>query len=345
MNKQKIIVTGGAGYIGSHTVVALIEAGYEPIIIDNFSNSDRKMIPQIEKIAKKSIQVYELDCNNLTAFREVFEAEKDILGCIHFAAAKAVGESVDNPLKYYQNNITPLINLLQLQAEYGVEYLVFSSSCTVYGQPEKLPVTEQTPIQVANSPYGNTKQICEEIINDVVTSKAKLKASSLRYFNPVGAHPSALIGELPFGVPSNLIPFVTQTAIGLRESLTIFGKDYDTIDGTCIRDYIHVIDLANAHVKTLDWLQLQEKESFNETFNLGMGKGYSVLEVVQIFEKVNNLKLNYRIGEKRAGDVSKIYGNVDKAAQLLNWKTELGIEDALKDVWRWQLQLQEMAEK
>ena len=344
MNKQKIIVTGGAGYIGSHTVVALIEAGYEPIIIDNFSNADKKILGQIEKITSESIRCYELDCNDYQSLKGIFETEKNILGSIHFAAAKAVGESVQNPLKYYHNNVNSLINLMRIQLEYGIEYLVFSSSCTVYGQPEKLPVTEKTPIQVANSPYGNTKQICEEIINDVVTSKANIKASSLRYFNPVGAHPSAMIGELPFGVPNNLVPYITQTAVGLRDSLTIFGDDYDTIDGTCIRDYIHVMDLAKAHVRALDWLQSQENNSFNEVFNLGMGKGYSVLEVVQTFEKVNNIELNYAIGKKRPGDISQIYGSVDKANRLLNWQTELSIEDALKDAWRWQLQLKEMVE-
>lgn len=339
MTPQKIIVTGGAGYIGSHTVVELIEAGYEPIIVDNYSNADRSIISQIEKITGRTIRHYELDCNDLPAFRKVFEAEKNILGSIHFAAAKAVGESVQNPLKYYHNNVHSLVNLLQLQLEFGIEYLVFSSSCTVYGQPEKLPVTETSPIQKANSPYGNTKQICEDIINDVVASKAKLKASSLRYFNPIGAHPSAMIGELPFGVPNNLVPFITQTAVGLRDSLTIFGDDYDTIDGTCVRDYIHVVDLAKAHVRALDWLQSREELSLNEAFNLGMGKGYSVLEIVQTFERVNDIKLNYRLGERRAGDVVKIYGSVDKANRILKWQTELGIETALKDAWQWQLQL------
>lgn len=342
MTQQKIIVTGGAGYIGSHTVVELIEAGYQPIIIDNYSNADRGIIAQIEKIAGTEVRHYELDCNDLTAFREVFEAEENIIGSIHFAAAKAVGESVANPLKYYHINLLSLVNLLQLQLEFGVEYLVFSSSCTVYGQPEKLPVTEQLPIQKANSPYGNTKQICEEIIEDTVTSKANIKAASLRYFNPIGAHPSALIGELPFGVPNNLVPYITQTAVGLRDSLTIFGDDYDTADGTCVRDYIHVVDLAKAHVRALDWLQSQEQNSLHETFNLGMGKGYTVLEIVQTFEKVNNLQLNYRIGERRPGDVEKIYGSVDKANRILKWQTEFGIEDALKDAWRWEERLKEM---
>ncbi len=339
MTSQKILVTGGAGYIGSHTVVALIEAGYSPIIVDNFSNADRKIIQQIEKIVHQKIPYYELDCNDLDAFKQVFENEKNILGSIHFAAAKAVGESVENPLKYYHNNLLSLVHLLQLQLEYGIEHLVFSSSCTVYGQPKTLPVTEEFPIQKANSPYGNTKQICEDIINDVVNSQAKIKASSLRYFNPIGAHPSALIGELPDGVPNNLVPYITQTAAGLRKSLTIFGDDYKTSDGTCVRDYIHVMDLAKAHVRALDWLQSQENGGFNETFNLGMGKGYSVLEIVQIFEQVNQVKLNYQIGPKRAGDVSQIFGNVDKAKQILNWETELGIETALEDAWRWQQQL------
>ncbi|MEZ4887011.1 MAG: UDP-glucose 4-epimerase GalE [Chitinophagales bacterium] len=345
MTQQKIIVTGGAGYIGSHTVVALIEAGYEPIIVDNYSNADRNIIAQIEKIVDTSVRHYEVDCNDFSAFHRVFEKEKNVLGSIHFAASKAVGESVANPLKYYHNNIASLVNLLQLQLEFGIEHLVFSSSCTVYGEPEQLPVTENSPIQVANSPYGNTKQICEEIITDVVTSKANLKASSLRYFNPIGAHSSALIGELPFGVPNNLVPFITQTAAGLRESLTIFGDDYDTPDGTCVRDYIHVVDLAKAHVQALNWLQSQEKPNLHEAFNLGMGKGYSVLEIVQTFEKVNNLQLNYRIGEKRPGDVVRIYGSVDKANQILNWQNELSIEDALRDAWRWQLQLKEITNK
>lgn len=339
MISQKILVTGGAGYIGSHTVVALIEAGYSPVIVDNFSNADRKIIQQVEKIVNRKVPCYELDCNDLATFKQVFESEKDILGCIHFAAAKAVGESVENPLKYYHNNLLSLIHLLQLQLGYGIKHLVFSSSCTVYGQPKILPVTEESPIQKANSPYGNTKQLCEAIINDVVNSNAKIKASSLRYFNPIGAHSSALIGELPYGVPNNLVPYITQTAAGLRESLTIFGDDYETYDGTCVRDYIHVMDLAKAHVRALDWLQSQEGDSFNEIFNLGMGKGYSVLEIVQTFERVNQLQLNYKIGPKRAGDVSQIFGNVDKAKQILKWETALGIETALEDAWRWQQQL------
>lgn len=332
---SKILVTGGAGYIGSHTVVELHNSGYTPIIVDNFCNSEKNAISGIESIIKTPVKLYEGDCNDVEFMNNLFLAEKDIAGVIHFAAFKAVGESVENPLAYYKNNVGSLVVLLELMNKHNAVNLVFSSSCTVYGQPDQLPVTELSPIKPAESPYGNTKQICEEVIVDTVNSKSALKAIALRYFNPIGAHPSSKIGELPLGVPNNLIPFVTQTAAGIRKELTVFGDDYNTPDGTCIRDYIHVVDLAKAHVKSLDYLNKQGF-SFYDTFNIGTGKGNSVLEVVNAFEKVSGEKLNYIVGPKRAGDVEQVYGVVDKANKALGWKTELTLDDALKDAWNWQ---------
>lgn len=336
--KSKIIVTGGAGYIGSHTVIELINAGYEPILVDNFSNSFPFMLDQLEEILGRKVTFYECDCSE-PAFETVFQKEGDIDGVIHFAAYKAVGESVAQPMKYYKNNVGSLINLLGLMEKYEVKNLVFSSSCTVYGEPEKLPVKEDTPSQPANSPYGNTKQICEEIINDLVNSKAPLKAILLRYFNPIGAHSSSLIGELPIGTPNNLIPFITQTAAGIREQLTVFGGDYNTVDGTCIRDYIHVVDLAKAHVKAIAYSAKQTEKSFADVFNLGVGLGSTVLEVITAFEKSSGEKLNYKIGPRRAGDVEKIYADATKSKALLNWETQISLEESLKDAWNWQVNL------
>ena len=336
--KSKIIVTGGAGFIGSHTVIELINAGYEPILVDNFSNSFPFMLDQLEEILGRKVTFYEYDCSE-PEFEKVFQKEGKIDGVIHFAAYKAVGESVAQPMKYYKNNVGSLINLLNLMEKYEVKNLVFSSSCTVYGEPEKLPVKEDTPSQPANSPYGNTKQICEEIINDLVLSKAPLKAILLRYFNPIGAHNSGLIGELPIGTPNNLIPFITQTAAGIREELTVFGGDYDTVDGTCIRDYIHVVDLAKAHVKAIAYSETQTAESFSDVFNLGVGLGSTVLEVINAFEKSSGEKLNYKIGPRRAGDVEKIYADASKSKNLLNWETEISLEESLKDAWNWQVNL------
>ena len=333
---KNIIVTGGAGYIGSHTVVELLAQGYNPIIVDNFCNSEKSVMDGLEEITGKKITLFEGDCTDKAFMRQVF-TETNPMGVIHFAAYKAVGESVDKPLAYYHNNVVSLLVLLEIMKEDDCKQLVFSSSCTVYGTPEKLPVNEESPTQKANSPYGNTKQIAEDIIKDQVVANSGLSAVALRYFNPIGAHPSGLIGELPLGVPSNLIPFVTQTAAGLRNELTIFGNDYSTPDGTNVRDYIHVIDLAKAHVKTLDYLI--GKNDFYDFINVGTGTGTSVLEIVNTFEKVSKQKLNYTIGARRLGDVEQIYASVDKSKEVLNWQTELTVEDALRDAWNWQQNL------
>ncbi|AXE19974.1 UDP-glucose 4-epimerase GalE [Runella rosea] len=335
---MKILVTGGAGFIGSHTVVELQKSGFEPIIIDNFSNSEEKVLEGLEKIIGKPVVCYKADCNDETALRALFEKEK-IGGVIHFAANKAVGESVENPLLYYGNNIGTTVLLLKLMKEYGVHNFVFSSSCTVYGQPDHLPVTEATPRQEAASPYGNTKKICEDIIRDFIFSKPAMKAIALRYFNPVGAHESAEIGELPRGVPSNLVPYITQTAAGLRQKLTVFGSDYNTPDGTCIRDFIHVVDLAKAHVKALELLAGVQEENFYDVFNIGTGEGVTVLQLIKTFEEVNNVKLNYSIGPRRPGDVEQIYAQVDKSREVMNWQTEKSLEDSLRDAWRWEQKL------
>lgn len=335
---KKIIVTGGAGYIGSHTVVELIGAGYEPIIIDNFSNSEERALQGIASIVGREVPCYRIDCTDAAALRDVFEQESGIAGVIHFAAYKAVGESVAEPLKYYHNNIGSLIALLQVMEEFKVNKLVFSSSCTVYGIPEQLPVTEQTPVQKANSPYGNTKKICEEILTDLAASGSSIHSIALRYFNPIGAHPSAKIGELPLGIPNNLVPFITQTAAGIREQLTIFGDDYDTPDGTCVRDYIHVVDLAKAHVVAVDRLLSDQAQSI-EFFNVGTGSGNTVLEAVQAFERSTGVKLNYKIGPRRPGDVPKIYADVTKATEVLGFRTTSTLEEAMKSAWNWQLHL------
>ena len=334
---MKILVTGGAGFIGSHTVVELAEAGYTPVIVDNFQNSEKSVLVGLEQILERKLTFYNADCTSREALEDIFSKEKDIGGVIHFAADKAVGESVAHPLKYYRNNVGSLVALLEAMGEARIVNLVFSSSCTVYGQPARLPVTEESPVLPANSPYGNTKQICEEVIRDTVASGTRLRALSLRYFNPIGAHPSALIGELPLGVPNNLVPFITQTAAGLRESLSIFGHDYDTPDGTCMRDYIHVVDLARAHVRSLDVLREQStSKGYYDFVNLGTGQGVTVLQVVQAFERATSIKVPYRLVDRRPGDVEKIYAGVDKSASLLDWKTELSLEQGLADAWRWQ---------
>ncbi len=333
---KNIIVTGGAGYIGSHTVVELLAQGYNPIIVDNFCNSEKSVMDGLEEITGKQVTLFEGDCTDKAFMSQVF-SETNPIGVIHFAAYKAVGESVEKPLAYYHNNVVSLLVLLEVMQEQNCKQLVFSSSCTVYGTPQKLPVTEQSPTQKAISPYGNTKQIAEDIIKDQVAANSGLSAVALRYFNPIGAHSTGLIGELPLDIPSNLVPFVTQTAAGLRNELTIFGNDYNTPDGTNIRDYIHVIDLAKAHVKTLDYLT--GKSNFYDFINVGTGKGTSVLEIVNTFEKVSNQKLNYTIGTRRPGDVEQIYASVDKLKKVLNWQTELTVEGALRDAWNWQLNL------
>lgn len=331
---MNILVTGGAGFIGSHTVVELYNAGFTPIIVDNFDNAEKSSLDGIEKIIGTKIKCYEADCNDKTAIVEICKNE-NIEGVIHFAAHKAVGESVANPLKYYKNNLGTTLLLLEIMDELKIQSLVFSSSCTVYGQPDEIPVTEDTPRKPAESPYGNTKTMCEDFLRDTIISGKNMKIISLRYFNPIGAHPSAEIGELPSGVPSNLVPYITQTAAGVRQKLTIFGNDYDTPDGTNIRDFIHVVDLAKAHVSALNLLKSQESPYY-DIFNVGTGTGNTVLEVVQTFEKVNDLKLNYEIGPRRPGDVVKIYGSVDKANNLMGWKTEKSLEDSLRDAWRWE---------
>ncbi|OON70827.1 UDP-glucose 4-epimerase GalE [Hymenobacter sp. CRA2] len=333
---KKILVTGGAGYIGSHTVVALQEAGFQPVIVDNFSNSKESVLDGLRSILGAEVKSYHVDCNDKAAFRQVFEQEGDVAGVIHFAAFKAVGESVQKPLAYFQNNVGSLLVLLELMQEFKVNNLVFSSSCTVYGVPDALPVTEQTPTKPANSPYGRTKQMCEDILRDLSQAPGnEVKSILLRYFNPIGAHPSAKIGELPLGVPNNLVPFVTQTAAGWRQELTVYGVDYDTIDGSCVRDYIYVGDLARAHVVAVQ-RQLDGKAEDVEVFNVGTGNGNSVLEVVGAFEKVTGQPLKYRTGPRRAGDVPAIYADATKAAEVLGFRTEVGLEEALTTAWRWQ---------
>jgi len=341
--KQTILVTGGTGFIGSHTTVELQQAGYRVVIVDNLSNSKAEVVDGIEKITGVRPAFEQADCCDLAAMDAVFAKYPDIKGIIHFAASKAVGESVQKPLLYYRNNLTSLINLLELMPRHDVKGIIFSSSCTVYGQPtaENLPVTEAAPIQKALSPYGNTKQVNEEIIFDYIHSGAPIKSIVLRYFNPIGAHPSALIGELPNGVPMNLIPFVTQTAIGLRKELKIFGNDYNTPDGTCIRDYIYVVDLAKAHVKAMERVLDTEGTDAIEYFNIGTGRGVSTLEVVEGFEKATGVKLPWSYAPRREGDIEKVWGNVDKANKVLGWKADTPLDDVLRSAWRWQLKLRE----
>ncbi|MDX1772644.1 UDP-glucose 4-epimerase GalE [Oceanihabitans sediminis] len=333
---DKILVTGGLGFIGSHTVVALQDEGFEVIIVDDLSNSSIENLDRITSITGKKPIFEELDLRDKTKVQNLFKRHEGITGVIHFAASKAVGESVENPLKYYENNLNSLIYLLQEIDKLPHSNIIFSSSCTVYGQAEKMPITENAPVQTAESPYGNTKQIGEEIIQDVCKVKEGFKAISLRYFNPVGAHESAKIGELPLGVPQNLVPFITQTAIGLREQLSVFGDDYPTPDGTCIRDYIHVVDLAKAHVVALKRILNNNNITNYETFNLGTGKGSSVLEVIQAFERVSGEKLNYKIVGRRAGDIVSAYADTDKANKVLGWKAELSLEDAMRSAWKWE---------
>ena len=339
--KEKILVTGGTGYIGSHTVVELQNAGYEVVIIDNLSNSSADVVDNIEKVSGIRPVFEKLDCLDYAGLDAVFAKYKGIKAIIHFAASKAVGESVEKPLLYYRNNLVSLINLLELMPKHGVEGIVFSSSCTVYGQPDQLPVTEEAPIKKAESPYGNTKQINEEIVRDTVASGAPINAILLRYFNPIGAHPTALLGELPNGVPQNLIPYLTQTAIGIREKLSVFGDDYDTPDGSCIRDFINVVDLAKAHVVAIRRILERKQKEKVEVFNIGTGRGLSVLELINAFEKATGVKLNYQIVGRRAGDIEKVWANPELANNELGWKAEEGIEDTLRSAWNWQLKLRE----
>lgn len=332
---KKVLVTGGLGFIGSHTVVELHNAGYEAIIIDNLSNSSIEVLDGIERIIGKKPVFENLDLRDKSAVQGFFSKYNDVVGVIHFAASKAVGESVENPLLYYENNINALVYVLQELTKMPSANFIFSSSCTVYGQAEKMPITEDASVQPAASPYGNTKQIGEEIINDVA-KVSSVKAILLRYFNPVGAHSSAEIGELPIGVPQNLVPFITQTGIGLREQLSVYGDDYPTPDGTAIRDYIHVVDLAKAHVVAMHRLVENKNLEKVETFNLGTGTGSSVLEVINAFEKVSGKKLPYKIVGRREGDITSAYANTDKANQVLGWKAELSLEQSLASAWKWE---------
>jgi UDP-glucose 4-epimerase len=332
---MKILVTGGLGFIGSHTVVELQNEGFEVIAIDNLSNSSMEVLNGIERITGKKPIFENIDLREKTAVQNFFATHTDISGVIHFAASKAVGESVENPLLYYENNISTLIYMLQELTKLKTANFIFSSSCTVYGQAEKMPITEDAPIQTAMSPYGNTKQIGEEIIKDVAKVSA-VNAILLRYFNPIGAHQSAEIGELPLGVPQNLVPFITQTAIGLREKLSVFGNDYPTPDGTAIRDYIHVVDLAKAHVVALKRLLNQQNLENVEIFNLGTGTGSSVLQVINAFEKVSDQKLKYQIIGRREGDITEAYANTEKANSILGWKTQSSLEEALASAWKWE---------
>lgn len=340
--KETILVTGGTGFIGSHTTVELIEAGYQVVIVDNLSNSKIEVLDGIEKITGVRPAFEEVDLKDCQATENVFKKYPEISGVIHFAASKAVGESVEKPLLYYRNNVVSLVNLLELMPKYQVGGLIFSSSCTVYGQPkpENLPVTEDAPHQKAVSPYGNTKEINEQIIFDYIHSNAPIKSVILRYFNPIGAHPSALIGELPNGVPNNLIPFVTQTAMGIRKELTVFGNDYDTPDGTCIRDYIYVVDLAKAHVAAMARVLEKDSESL-DYFNIGTGRGNSTKEIIETFEAATGVKLNWKYGPRREGDIEKIWGDCTKANKVLGWKADTPLGDVLASAWKWQKKLRE----
>ena len=340
--KLSILVTGGTGFIGSHTTVELINAGYKVVIVDNLSNSNANVVDGIEEITGVRPACEQVDCCDYAAMESIFNKYSDIEGIIHFAASKAVGESVEKPLLYYRNNLTSLINLLELMPKHDVKGIIFSSSCTVYGQPdpENLPVTEDAPIKPAESPYGNTKQVNEEIIRDYINSGASIKAILLRYFNPIGSHPTAIIGELPNGVPMNLIPYVTQTAMGIREQLKVFGNDYNTPDGTCIRDYIYVVDLAKAHVKAMERVLDTDSDKL-EVFNVGTGRGVSTKEIVDAFEKATGVKVNWTYAPRRAGDIEKVWADPKKANEVLGWKAETSLEDTLKSAWNWQVKLRE----
>ena len=335
MNSKSVLVAGGAGYIGSHTVVELINAGYEVVVVDNLSNSDISSLEGISKITGVKPTFYNVDCCDKGALSEVFKRH-DFNSVIHFAAFKAVGESVEQPAKYYRNNLLSLMNVLELMVEYGRRNVVFSSSATVYGDADVLPVTEETPRKPATSPYGNTKQMSEDILRDSVRANSSLRGIALRYFNPIGAHPSALIGELPRGVPNNLVPYITQTAAGVRECLSIFGQDYPTPDGSCLRDYIDIVDLAKAHVAAIDRMVEERGNESYEVFNIGTGRPVSVFELVHVFEEANNLKLNYKVAPRRAGDVPAVWADTTRANEVLGWRAERALVDTLKAAWQWE---------
>ena len=341
MKKERILVTGGTGYIGSHTVVELQQAGYPVVIIDNLSNSSADVVDGIERITGVRPDFVKGDCMDLDTVKTLFANYPDIKGIINFAASKAVGESVQKPILYYRNNLNTLLNLLDLMGPNGVKGIVFSSSCTVYGEPDENPVTEAAPIKKATSPYGNTKQISEEIITDVINAGAPFKSVILRYFNPVGAHPSAEIGELPNGVPQNLIPYLTQTAIGIRKELSVFGDDYNTPDGSCIRDYINVVDLAKAHVIAVERMLTDKSDDKIEIFNLGTGNGVSVLELINTFEEATGVKVPHKIVGRRAGDIEKVWANPAYANDVLGWKATSSLADTMRSAWAWQLKLRE----
>lgn len=341
MKKERILVTGGTGYIGSHTVVELQQAGYPVVIIDNLSNSSIDVLDGIERITGIRPDFVEADCTDIDALKKLFADYPGIGGIINFAASKAVGESVQKPILYYRNNLNTLMNLLDLMGPNGVKGIVFSSSCTVYGEPDVNPVTEQSPIKNATSPYGNTKQISEEIITDVIAAGAPFKSVILRYFNPVGAHPSAEIGELPNGVPQNLIPYLTQTAIGIRKELSVFGDDYNTPDGSCIRDYINVVDLAKAHVIAVERMLENKSEAKIEIFNLGTGRGTSVLELINTFEKSTDVKVPHKIVGRREGDIEKVWADPSYANNVLGWVADSTLEDTMRSAWAWQCKLRE----
>ncbi|MBI4647385.1 MAG: UDP-glucose 4-epimerase GalE [Bacteroidia bacterium] len=333
---MKVLVTGGTGYIGSHTVIELQQAGYEVIIIDNLSNSNIEVLDGIHKITGQYPIFEKFDICNSQDCNNFFSKYKGITAVIHFAAYKAVGESVEKPLMYYYNNLVSLLNLLDKILSHNINYLVYSSSCTVYGQPESLPVAENAPVQEAKSPYGNTKQISEEIIKDTIHANKKISCISLRYFNPIGAHPNGFIGELPIGEPNNLVPYITQTAYGIREYLRVFGNNYNTHDGTCIRDYIDVVDLSKAHIAALQRMLVHKNINNFEVFNLGAGKGYSVMEVVQCFEKVTGIRLKYKILNRRPGDIERVYADPQKANARLNWKATTSLDNSLLSAWNWE---------
>ncbi|MCE2894916.1 MAG: UDP-glucose 4-epimerase GalE [Flammeovirgaceae bacterium] len=335
-NSKKVLLTGGAGYIGSHTAVELIQQGFDVVVLDDFSRSDKRMVDGIERITGRKVVCYQGSCTDEKFLDTVFSKE-NFNSVIHFAAFKSVNESVQQPLLYYQNNVGSMTTLLKAMEKFHVNEIIFSSSCTVYGEPDLIPVDELAPFKKAESPYGATKQMCERILEDCIQTNQPLRSVSLRYFNPVGAHPSALIGELPIGTPSNLVPYVTQTAAGIRQKLTVFGNDYNTPDGSCMRDFIHVVDLAKAHVMALQ--KVEALENRNEVFNLGTGIGVTVLDLVKRFIKTTGIPLNYEVGPRRAGDVEKIYADPAKAANILGWRTQLSLEDSLLHAWQWEKQI------
>ena len=334
--RKKVLVTGGAGYIGAHTAVALHESGFQPVLVDNFSKSDRTLLHGLSRLMGTSPQFYEGDCKDKHFLKKVFEKEIDITAVMHFAAYKSVAESVEKPVMYYHNNINSLLSLLEAMQEHGVMYFVFSSSCTVYGEPERIPVDERAPFRKAASPYGATKQMGETILEDATRANKNLQVVSLRYFNPIGAHPSTLIGELPLDRPDNLVPYITQTAVGKRKKLVIFGNDYDTPDGTCIRDFIHVVDLAHAHVAAVQKLIAREINEPFDAFNLGTGEGVSVLQLVKEFISATGADLPYEMGPRRPGDVVRTFAQADKAQKALGWQTKYSLREALQHAWAWE---------